>query len=89
MLDVVTIAGSPAAPSRCAAALDAAGIEAALRRYEKVMRPYVDRCQDLPAGLDGYAPLSERDISIGAAVMKWVQRWPLRLWAGAAPCAAR
>ena len=65
-----------------AAALDAAGIEAALRRYEKVMRPYVDRCQDLPAGLDGYAPLSERDISIGAAVMKWVQRWPLRLWAG-------
>ena len=46
------------------------------------MRPYVDRCQDLPAGLDGYAPLSERDISIGAAVMKWVQRWPLRLWAG-------
>lgn len=64
-----------------AAALDAAGIAPALRRYETVMRPYVTRCQDLPAGLDGYAPRSERDIAIGAAVMKWVQRRPLRRWA--------
>jgi 2-polyprenyl-6-methoxyphenol hydroxylase-like FAD-dependent oxidoreductase len=65
-----------------ASALDAPGIAAALVRYETVMRPYVARCQDLPAGLDGYAPVSERDIAIGAAVMKWVQRWPLRRWAG-------
>jgi 2-polyprenyl-6-methoxyphenol hydroxylase-like FAD-dependent oxidoreductase len=65
-----------------AAGLDSAGLEAALGRYEKVMRPYVTRCQDLPAGLDGYAPQSERDIAIGAAVMKWVQRRPLRGWAG-------
>lgn len=64
-----------------AAALDTAGIGAALRRYETVMRPYVDRCQDLPAGLDGYAPMSERQIAGAASAMKWVQRWPLRPWA--------
>ena len=39
-----------------AALSEHADVPAALRRYEKVMRPYVDRCQDLPAGLDGYAP---------------------------------
>lgn len=65
-----------------AATLDAAGIEAALRRYETVMRPYVDRCQALPGGLDGYAPMSERKIAGAASAMKWVQRWPLRLYAG-------
>ncbi|MDR3663002.1 MAG: FAD-dependent monooxygenase, partial [Mycobacterium sp.] len=65
-----------------ATALDAARIEVALRRYEKVMRPYVNRCQDLPGGLDGYAPVSERDISSAATAMKWLQRWPLRLYAG-------
>ncbi len=65
-----------------AATLDAAGIEAALRRYETVMRPYVDRCQALPGGLDGYAPMSERQIAGAASAMKWVQRWPLRLYAG-------
>ncbi|MUL63265.1 FAD-binding monooxygenase [Mycobacterium sp. CBMA 234] len=64
-----------------AMSLDAAGIEAALRRYEAVMRPYVDRCQDLPGGLDGYAPITERDIARGASAMKWVQRWPLRPFA--------
>ena len=65
-----------------AAALDAAGIAPALRRYETVMRPYVDRCQDLPGGLDGYAPMSERQIAGAASAMKWVQRWPLRRYAG-------
>ncbi len=65
-----------------APALDAAGIEAALRRYQLVMRPYVDRCQDLPGGLDGYAPMTDRQISAGATAMKWVQRWPLRWYAG-------
>ncbi len=64
-----------------AAAFDAAAIAAALRRYETVMRPYVDRCQDLPGGLDGYAPLSERQIAGAASAMKWVQRWPLRRYA--------
>jgi hypothetical protein len=40
------------------------------------MRPYVDKCQDLPAGVDGYAPIANSAIVIGAQVMKWMQRWP-------------
>ena len=58
--------------------LDGERIRSALRRYETVMRPYIDRCQDLPAGIDGYAPKSARDIAITAQVMKWCQRWPFR-----------
>ncbi len=56
-------------------------IDAALARYEEVMRPYVDKCQDLPRGVDGYAPMTESDIAITAAVMKWMQRWPIRPYA--------
>jgi 2-polyprenyl-6-methoxyphenol hydroxylase-like FAD-dependent oxidoreductase len=56
--------------------LDANKVQAALRRYEAVMRPYIDRCQDLPNGIDGYLPESASDIAITAAVMKWMQRWP-------------
>jgi hypothetical protein len=41
----------------------------------------VGRCQDLPAGMDGYAPKSASDIAITAQVMKWVQRWPFRSYA--------
>jgi 2-polyprenyl-6-methoxyphenol hydroxylase-like FAD-dependent oxidoreductase len=61
--------------------LDANKVQAALRRYEGVMRPYIDRCQDLPNGIDGYLPKSASDIAITAAVMKWMQRWPLRPFA--------
>ena len=39
------------------------------------MRPYVDKCQDLPARVDGYAPITNSAIVIGAQVMKWMQRW--------------
>ena len=46
------------------------------------MRPYVDKCQDLPAGIDGYAPMSKSDIAITALVMKWMQRWPFRVLRG-------
>jgi hypothetical protein len=41
----------------------------------------VDRCQNLPAGIDGYAPMSASDIAITALVMKWMQRWPFRSFA--------
>jgi 2-polyprenyl-6-methoxyphenol hydroxylase-like FAD-dependent oxidoreductase len=61
--------------------LDAQGIQAALHRYESVMRPYIDRCQDLPNGIDGYLPKSASDIAITARVMKWMQRWPFRSFA--------
>ena len=58
--------------------LDTHRLSSALARYEEVMRPYVDRCQDLPRGVEGYAPMRESDIVITAAVMKWCQRWPFR-----------
>jgi 2-polyprenyl-6-methoxyphenol hydroxylase-like FAD-dependent oxidoreductase len=61
-----------------AEALDAQRIRTALQRYETVLRPYIDRCQDLPQGIDGYLPKSAGDIAINAQVMKWLQRWPFR-----------
>jgi 2-polyprenyl-6-methoxyphenol hydroxylase-like FAD-dependent oxidoreductase len=56
-------------------------IDGALAGYGRLMRPYVDRCQNLPAGVDGYAPKSNSDIVITAQVMKWMQRWPFRSFA--------
>jgi 2-polyprenyl-6-methoxyphenol hydroxylase-like FAD-dependent oxidoreductase len=50
----------------------------ALGRYQTVMRPYVDRCQDLPRGIDGYAPESAFDIWMTTMAMKYMQRWPFR-----------
>jgi 2-polyprenyl-6-methoxyphenol hydroxylase-like FAD-dependent oxidoreductase len=61
--------------------LDAERIQTALLRYETVMRPYIDRCQDLPNGIDGYLPKSAGDIAVTAQVMKWMQRWPFRPFA--------
>ena len=53
-------------------------VQSALARYGTAMRPYVDKCQDLPNTLDRFAPTSASDIAINAQVMKWMQRWPLR-----------
>jgi 2-polyprenyl-6-methoxyphenol hydroxylase-like FAD-dependent oxidoreductase len=64
-----------------AESLGAERIRAALQRYEAVMRPYIDRCQDLPNGIDGYLPKSASDIAITAQVMSWMQRWPFRSYA--------
>ncbi|MGV0852508.1 FAD-dependent monooxygenase [Mycolicibacterium phlei] len=58
--------------------LDADRIRESLSAYESRMRPHVDTCQDLPNTIDRYAPMSATDIAINAAVMKWMQRWPLR-----------
>ena len=60
---------------------DAKGLAAALDRYHTVMRPYVDRCQTLGNTVDRYAPNSAADIAITAAVMKYIQRWPFRIFA--------
>ncbi len=62
---------------------DAEHLSDKLCRYEKVMRPYVDNCQDLPNNIDRFAPKTESDIVNNARAMKWMQRWPLR------PIAAR
>lgn len=64
-----------------AESLDTQRIQTALAKYEAVMRPYIDRCQDLPNGIDGYLPKSASDIAITAQVMKWMQRWPFRSFA--------
>ena len=56
-------------------------IDQALAAYGAKMRPYVDKCQDLPRGLDGYAPVKASDIAVTAAVMKYMQRWPIRGYA--------
>jgi 2-polyprenyl-6-methoxyphenol hydroxylase-like FAD-dependent oxidoreductase len=61
-----------------AESFEAERIRTALQRYEAVMRPYIDRCQDLPNGIDGYLPKSATDIAVTAQVMKWMQRWPFR-----------
>ena len=45
------------------------------------MRPYVDKCQDLPNTIDRYAPKSQSDIAINGVVWKWMQRWPFRVMA--------
>jgi 2-polyprenyl-6-methoxyphenol hydroxylase-like FAD-dependent oxidoreductase len=58
--------------------IDAQRLQAALGRYETKMRPYVDKCQDIPNRVERYAPNSATDIAINVAVMKWMQRWPLR-----------
>lgn len=55
-----------------------ASVAQSLARYESLMRPYVANAQNLPAGLDGFAPKSSTDIVITAMVMKWMQRWPFR-----------
>ncbi len=57
---------------------DAQGIQAAMQRYQTTMRPYVDKCQDIPNRVDRYAPNSASDIAGNIAVMKWMQRWPFR-----------
>jgi 2-polyprenyl-6-methoxyphenol hydroxylase-like FAD-dependent oxidoreductase len=61
--------------------LTADHLSRALTRYGERMRPYIDRCQALPAGIGGYAPMSNSDIVITALVMKWMQRWPFRSFA--------
>jgi 2-polyprenyl-6-methoxyphenol hydroxylase-like FAD-dependent oxidoreductase len=58
--------------------LDMEQIRSAFHRYETLMRPYIDRCQDLPQGVDGYLPKSASDVAMVAQVMKWLQRWPFR-----------
>ncbi len=51
----------------------------ALPNYERVMRPYVSRAQQLPpGGASGYAPSSSLAIRLRAASMRSMTRWPMR-----------
>ncbi len=58
--------------------LDAEQIQTTLKSYQTKMRPYVDKCHDLPNSVDRFAPISASDIAMNVAVMKWMQRWPFR-----------
>lgn len=51
----------------------------AFARYESILRPYVTRSQQLPpGGVKGFAPTSALAISLRAASMRWMGRWPVR-----------
>jgi 2-polyprenyl-6-methoxyphenol hydroxylase-like FAD-dependent oxidoreductase len=53
--------------------------DAAFARYEQVMRPYVASAQQLPpGGVRGFAPSSALAITLRAASMRWMTRWPMR-----------
>jgi 2-polyprenyl-6-methoxyphenol hydroxylase-like FAD-dependent oxidoreductase len=52
---------------------------AAFASYEKIMRPYVAGGQQFPpGGVSGYAPNSALMISMRAASMRMMGRWPVR-----------
>ena len=63
------------------AARPAGHLADALDRYQRVMRPYVDRCQTLGNTVERFAPSSAADIAMTAAFMKYMQRWPFRPFA--------
>jgi len=51
----------------------------AFRRYEEVLRAYVDGAQQLPpGGAGGFAPVRALDIRLRMASMRMMTRWPLR-----------
>ncbi|MEU7019253.1 FAD-dependent monooxygenase [Streptomyces sp. NPDC046203] len=51
----------------------------ALRRYDTVLRPYVDQAQELPpGGASGYAPSGQLGIRMRDLSMRSMTRWPLR-----------
>lgn len=53
--------------------------QVAFERYQAHMRPYVDQAQQLPpGGVNGYAPNGALGISLRAASMRWMLRWPMR-----------
>ncbi|MGW2841231.1 FAD-dependent monooxygenase [Streptomyces sp. NPDC001493] len=51
----------------------------AFRNYDRIMRPYVARAQQLPpGGASGYAPNGALAIRLRAASMRSMNRWPMR-----------
>jgi 2-polyprenyl-6-methoxyphenol hydroxylase-like FAD-dependent oxidoreductase len=53
--------------------------DVAYRRFEEVLRAYVETSQQLPpGGVGSYAPMSRLRIRLGMASMRWMTRWPVR-----------
>ena len=59
--------------------VDSGRLDAAFARYQSAMRPYVDKCQDLPNTMDQYAPKSQSNVTANGFIWKWIQRWPFRV----------
>ncbi|WP_327269721.1 FAD-dependent monooxygenase [Streptomyces sp. NBC_01218] len=71
LVGAYVLAGELAAPG--------AGHLDAFRNYDRIMRPYVTRAQQLPpGGVSGYAPSSALAIRLRAASMRSMNRWPMR-----------
>jgi 2-polyprenyl-6-methoxyphenol hydroxylase-like FAD-dependent oxidoreductase len=52
---------------------------AAFARYEQILRPYVEKSQQLPpGGVRGYAPNSQLAIRLQAISMRSMTKWPMR-----------
>jgi 2-polyprenyl-6-methoxyphenol hydroxylase-like FAD-dependent oxidoreductase len=52
--------------------------DVAFARYESVMRPYVNQCQELPpGGLEGMLPRTRRAIWMRNLSMRMMTRWPV------------
>lgn len=62
-----------------AVGVDADRLDAAFARYHTAMRPYVDKCQDLPNTVDRYTPKTQSDVAVNGVIWKWMQRWPFRV----------
>jgi 2-polyprenyl-6-methoxyphenol hydroxylase-like FAD-dependent oxidoreductase len=53
--------------------------DVAFARYESVMRPYMNQCQELPpGGLEGMLPRTRRAIWMRNLSMRMMTRWPVR-----------
>jgi 2-polyprenyl-6-methoxyphenol hydroxylase-like FAD-dependent oxidoreductase len=53
--------------------------DAAFAAYERVLRPYTDQAQELPpGGVAGFVPSSRLAIAFSTAVLRWMNRWPVR-----------
>ncbi|GEE03557.1 monooxygenase [Gordonia spumicola] len=54
-------------------------LDTALAGYETVMRPFIDRCRQLPpGGASGYAPSSRLAVVLGRWTYRSMNRWPMR-----------
>ncbi|GAA3042888.1 hypothetical protein GCM10020229_62590 [Kitasatospora albolonga] len=54
-------------------------IASAFRGYDRIMRPYVAKAQQLPpGGAGGFAPNSALAIRLRAMSMRSMNRWPMR-----------
>lgn len=58
---------------------DGGDVDAALARYDAVMRPFVAKTQSLPpAGISGFAPSGRLGIALGDLSFRTLNHWPMK-----------